>query len=227
MRATTPARRWTGVSCSCGNAGMALALVLSLPALPSMTLTAPQQLSSTSPPLAAGDLGAPVSPEGPQAKPMPSAAGCMAPQRVLRAEPRFEPTIKEMWRRSPTFRRQVARLAAGGLLVTIQSCLTKCPNTARAQTIMSYRHDLLAGADVRIPFRPSQEPELIAHELEHVIEQLEGVNLARLASTRTREVHVDTSGRYETVRAQHVGRLAATEYRAAVAAPSVCESATP
>jgi hypothetical protein len=145
---------------------------------------------------------------------------------VLRAEPRFARTIDQLWRRSPTFRRQVARLAASGLLVTIEWCRTRCPGTVRAQTIVHYQDGMLAGANARIHFRPTEEPELIAHELEHVIEQLEGVDLARLASRKPGVVHVDASGGYETTRAQHVGQLAGAEYRAGVA-DVVCESATP
>jgi hypothetical protein len=165
--------------------------------------------------------------DAPDVGPVRSVAPCVAPRQVLRAPSHLERTIEQMWVRSPTFRRQVDRLAADRLLVTIDSCGSECPSTLRAQTLLTFRHGALAGANVRIRFRPHEEPELIAHELEHVIEQLDGVDLPRLASQGNPVVHIDQSGRYETVRADHMGRMAAAEYRAGVEVPFACERTTP
>jgi hypothetical protein len=57
--------------------------------------------------------------------------------------------------------------------------------------------------------------ELISHELEHVIEQMEGVNLAVLATMRGRLAYRDESGRFETARAVAAGQAAAEEVRQA------------
>ena len=57
--------------------------------------------------------------------------------------------------------------------------------------------------------------ELISHELEHVIEQMEGVNLAALASLRGKLAYRDESGRFETARAVAAGLAAAGEVRRA------------
>jgi hypothetical protein len=53
--------------------------------------------------------------------------------------------------------------------------------------------------------------ELVAHELEHVIEQMEGVKLADLA--RSGAAYRDASGTFETHRAMLTGQLAAAEVR--------------
>jgi hypothetical protein len=55
--------------------------------------------------------------------------------------------------------------------------------------------------------------ELIAHEFEHVIEQLDDVDLAALAARPRTGVHEDAGlpGSYETVRAKHVGRKVLAE----------------
>jgi hypothetical protein len=63
---------------------------------------------------------------------------------------------------------------------------------------------------------PGDDPvELLAHELEHVIEQIEDVNLAALAhdgSARAKRRH---DGAYETTRARDAGLAVAAEVRIA------------
>ena len=59
-------------------------------------------------------------------------------------------------------------------------------------------------------------PELLAHEIEHVLEQIDGVNLRALASTGVQGVR-RIGDAYETSRAIAIGRLVADEvlgYRA-------------
>ena len=160
------------------------------------------------------------------ARPAASSRGpCSSPGDVLHVDANLAPTIVELWRTSPTFHRQVARLAATGVVVSIERCRTRteCPSSVRASTTMSFQDDVLARANVRILFPSVDAPELIAHELEHVIERLDGVDLARFGDRGPRVVRVDERGHYETARAQHMGRLAAAEYRAGSAIASACE----
>jgi len=66
-------------------------------------------------------------------------------------------------------------------------------------------------AVVQIELRaPALYVEFIAHELEHVLEQLDGTDLARLARQGLDGV-VEGEGAYETARARSVGRLVARE----------------
>ena len=73
------------------------------------------------------------------------------------------------------------------------------------------RNRLLATIDVDLR-KPGLFAEHLAHELEHVLEQIDGVDLPRLASRRVAGV-IDEGGSYETVRAMAVGRAAARESR--------------
>ena len=54
-------------------------------------------------------------------------------------------------------------------------------------------------------------PELVAHELEHVIEQIEGLDLRRLSRESGSGVEESHEGMFETVRAREAGRAAACE----------------
>jgi hypothetical protein len=55
--------------------------------------------------------------------------------------------------------------------------------------------------------------ELVAHELEHVLEQMEGVNLAALARSGSGAVKRRPDGAYETARALNAGLAVAAELR--------------
>jgi hypothetical protein len=59
---------------------------------------------------------------------------------------------------------------------------------------------------------PESYVELIAHELEHVLEQVDGIDLRRRARQRLNGVII-LGGRYETERARSVGRTVAREAR--------------
>ncbi len=66
-------------------------------------------------------------------------------------------------------------------------------------------------AAVRIePRKPDLYVELIAHELEHVLEHIDGMNLPMLASRKVNSVG-KWAGQYETARAQAVGATVARE----------------
>jgi hypothetical protein len=54
-------------------------------------------------------------------------------------------------------------------------------------------------------------PELLAHELEHVLEQIEGVDLSEMARTRHTGVQEVGENVFETARAKAAGRAAAWE----------------
>jgi hypothetical protein len=62
---------------------------------------------------------------------------------------------------------------------------------------------------------PHDAVELIAHEFEHIIEQLDGVDLASRAAVPRSGVHEQpgTPGMFETVRATRIGQRVAAEVR--------------
>jgi len=138
----------------------------------------------------------------------------------LRIPPALRAVVVDLCQRSPTFRRQVGRLAeADGLTVTLY--LIGSPSASwRAQTVITRVGGQVRSADVRLPIgEPRLVAELIAHEFEHILEQLDGVDLKRwVGRSGVHRVGADrANAAIETERARQVGRLVAGEYAAAAA----------
>jgi hypothetical protein len=123
----------------------------------------------------------------------------------------YRPAIVTMLERSPAFRRQSLRLAAAPhLAVTVRIVH---PNNAgpRARTqIRRAGSQLNASVEIN-PYGDFME--LLAHELEHIIEQLDGIDLAVKASVARSGVRECGDGTFETTRAVRVGTLVALEAR--------------
>jgi hypothetical protein len=122
----------------------------------------------------------------------------------LKVSKDLKPTVEMMLRRSGIFRRQCLRIAnAPWLTVTIGRFHPLPSERANALTRF-VREDGQLLAEIRIaPLSP--QVELIAHELEHVIEQLDGVDLRTHASLRRAAASVGEDGSFETVRAIRQG----------------------
>jgi hypothetical protein len=127
----------------------------------------------------------------------------------------FRRTVDAMLRGSPTFRRQCVRIAnAPRITVVIDWFQPVAADRVRARTVLSTSRDGRRYAKVLI--RPLDDPvELIAHEIEHVIEQLDDVDLPALAAVPTSGVRAcDCPGAgFETIRAVRTGLAAADEVR--------------
>ena len=121
----------------------------------------------------------------------------------------IKPLLTSTWQRSPTFRRQCARLAEHPEVV-VQVELTVRLRGRVARSRVERRPEGLTAA-MQIALRePTSYVELIAHELEHILEQLDGTDLARFARQRVDGV-LPGNGQYETIRALSVGRAVARE----------------
>ena len=121
----------------------------------------------------------------------------------------LRPALEKMRQSSPIFRRQCRRLAGASHLRVnlLLEELSRRPSH-RARAAMEYRSGLLVS--VTIHLTGFDEPvELIAHEIEHVIEQLDGVDLE--AHARTGIVWKREDGAFETRRAIEVGRRVSRE----------------
>ena len=119
-----------------------------------------------------------------------------------------------MLRVSPTFRRQCARLAgARDLVVTVDHTQMAGSRPYVASTRIHRLGDRRLKAEVHIGPGGNRE-ELLAHEFEHIIEQLDGIDLAALAKRPGTGVHlVPNESEFETDRAVIVGRQVARELR--------------
>jgi hypothetical protein len=121
----------------------------------------------------------------------------------------LRPLLTTMWRSSATFRRQCAQVAEHPE-VTIRVALDPKTTHGRALSRVARRAAGLS-ASVQIEMRdPARYVEYLAHELEHVLEQIEGVDLVRLKRQRVDGVE-HAGGQHETARALWVGRAVARE----------------
>ena len=115
------------------------------------------------------------------------------------------------WEHSPTFRDQCRKLAATDAVVVVQPVASL---GARAETRLRRTADGRIVAITRV--RPTEDVvELIAHELEHVLEFGEGTKFLMEASRGSSRVK-RSAGAYETQRAIDVGRRVAREVRDAL-----------
>jgi len=131
------------------------------------------------------------------------------PCRVL-AQGRLRPLLDELWARSVTFRQQCRRLAGARALVLLQGASageTVWPAESRIGRLGDGR------VMARVRVRTGRESvEVIAHELEHVLERIDGVQLALDAMKRGSGTTI-AGGAYETRRATEAGRTVAKEVR--------------
>jgi hypothetical protein len=144
----------------------------------------------------------------------PTASSVELPVNLTFAE-HFRPTIEAMLERSPTFRRQCLRIAqTPGLMVRMRLLHGNPTSGVRARTDIGISADRRVIASVAI--RPLENlPELIAHEFEHILEQLDGRNLPQLANNRAKDVWYSGSDVIETDRAIRAGRTVRDELRQA------------
>jgi hypothetical protein len=140
---------------------------------------------------------------------------CALPLSMLQMQKALDPVVREMCRRSPTFRRQLLRLAdAPDLVITLAITRLRTSGHVAATTRFARHQGLLMRAEVEISdANIASLVELIAHELEHVVEQLDDVHLAHMA----KGPGVTVSGRtrvraFETARARQIGLSVAAEY---------------
>jgi hypothetical protein len=120
-----------------------------------------------------------------------------------------------LWDRSPTFREQCRRIVDAGIVVVIE--------TAAVADLMRWRvrarSIILKNEHGRVQFVRVQIGEdekwvvHLPHELEHVVEQIEGLDLVREARRTHGHVWSVAGGAYETLRARQVGLQVAREAR--------------
>ena len=125
----------------------------------------------------------------------------------------YRELLEAMVRKSPTFRRQCQRLAhTEAVTVRLRLASTSSGPMARARTnIVRGPDGLVAMVEIRVL---EDAAELIAHEIEHVIEQIDGVDLKKQSLHPGKGVTECQDGSFETIRAVRVGQLVAQETRA-------------
>ena len=123
------------------------------------------------------------------------------------------PLLDDMWRGSPTFRRQWTRVAAARVRIAIAFDRSSAIDSVHAQSEITRKPDLRVRMSLRLADRTATE--YFAHELEHVLEQLDAVDLAHAVATHVHGAKANgTPPVFETRRAIVVGRLVAAEVQA-------------
>jgi len=121
--------------------------------------------------------------------------------------------LDEMWRGSATFRRQWTRVAAAHVRIAIAFDRPSAIGAVHARSEITRKPDLRVR--ILLPVVDRAAVEYFAHELEHVLEQLDEVDLAQAAASRVHGVSVGgATPVFETRRAIVVGGLVAAEVRA-------------
>jgi hypothetical protein len=143
----------------------------------------------------------------------PSAAICDPPALTLPStitlERGLEPIVRVALEYSPRFRQQCHLLALATTLKATVTIRFQPPSlVGRARTTLHRGPDgaFMAAIEIREPARTT---ELLAHEFEHIIEQLDGVNLGLLEERG--KAHRSNDGAFETERAIATGQQVANE----------------
>ena len=123
--------------------------------------------------------------------------------------------VDRMLQGSPTFREQYRRIAdTTRVVVGVHVDPRLCETSYKARTTFRrYRSGLIL-ADVAIGPGAHQE-EWIAHEFEHILEQLDGQNLPQMARSYAKDVWFSGSDIIETDRAIRAGRTVRSEMQQA------------
>lgn len=143
----------------------------------------------------------------------PSRSVCDAPAPALPStiaiEPGMQPIVRSALEHSPTFRQQCRILEAAPALAATVRVTTRTPGASERAVARMHRHP--SGAlEATIEIRGTENLiELLGHEFEHVIEQLDGVNLPALASAG--EARRLRDGAFETRRAIAAGERVSNE----------------
>ena len=122
----------------------------------------------------------------------------------------LERMLANIYRGSATFRGQCDRIAAAGTLSVKLQLDTNIPSSCQAFTRFQ-RKGHAVYADVHLPPSGTMMAQLVGHEFEHIVEQLEGLDLRMLARVRKSGVYQTSFEVYESTRAQRVGRSVALE----------------
>ena len=122
----------------------------------------------------------------------------------------FQPVVEGMRQRSPAFRRQVARIGAARTfrVRVLPEDRPRPTAVSDARTAFTFDGGTLVSAHVYLRMTP-QVPRFIAHEMEHILEQLDGIDLQAQDGNGVVWKSNDTT--FETRRAIEAGLLVEQE----------------
>jgi hypothetical protein len=152
----------------------------------------------------------PVRPAAASARPTAPDALPLVPPNLQASVPILQ-LMARMAQLSPTFRAQCERITeTRNLIVRIRYVGLREDRPYNARTIVR-RHQwgaMVAEVELYVPLDPI---EILAHELEHLVEQIQGQDLRVLAQVKGSGVMEVRRGEFETMRAIEVGRRVLAE----------------
>lgn len=135
-------------------------------------------------------------------------AGTIPVPANIEVSPIYQPLVHAMLQRSPTFQRQMLRIANSRITMVIRPGAGRA-GRARARTHIRSAPGRELQAIVEV-LDVRDHAELIAHEIEHIIEKLDGIDFRGRASQRSSGI-THTGEGFETTRAVRTGRAVADE----------------
>jgi hypothetical protein len=123
--------------------------------------------------------------------------------------------VARLWEGSPTFRAQCLKIGEHKMYrvaVVIEPSLS-LTRSWRAQCVLRVYSSGFVTARVMVPLN-RQLNELIPHEMEHVVEHIEGIDVKRELGKSGTGTYDTGRGQIETLRATRVGRQARQELEA-------------
>ena len=136
------------------------------------------------------------------------------------------PIVAQLHAQSATFRAQCDRIAQAQNVHVCLNLDVNIRHSCRAFTVITRRRGVLR-AEVHVPPAGVQLGELLGHEFEHIVEQIEGLNLRALARVRDSGVREVEFELFETDRAQLAGKTVGEELRLARAARAAANKSNP
>jgi hypothetical protein len=116
----------------------------------------------------------------------------------------LERVLAKIYRASSTFRSQCDLIGSTSTLSVTLQIDAHIPRSCLAYTRFSRKGRALY-ADVHLPPSGTMMSQLVGHEFEHIVEQIEGVNLRSLARIPRSGVYESSFNVFESVRAQNAG----------------------
>jgi hypothetical protein len=128
----------------------------------------------------------------------------------LRVPHDLRPLLQQTLQRSPTFQRQMKTLLhTQRVRMSVVYGGLRGLRLFQAQSTVTHHEWGALVVDTTL-YAPADMVELVAHELEHVCEQIEGIDLPSLAGRHDSGVY-DVGGHFETLRAIVAGRRVTRE----------------
>ena len=132
----------------------------------------------------------------------------------IQVSPVLARVFEEILAASPTFADQCERIGAATYVhvrvMPVMAGSTTSRGTARTTMRRFSSRALLASVTIPVPLTTNEYAEFFGHEFEHIIEQIDRVDLEALTRARAGASRL-SDGAYETTRARRVGLTIADE----------------